>query len=232
MKLTFFGGVGEATGANYILESTATKPAGADAPPRIMIDCGLHQGSHYATKENFEPFPYDPKTDRRSFHHTRAPRSHRPLAESRERPGFTGKIYSTPATKDFAELMLLDSEHILDKEAEREHQSPLYDATDDIAHVALWHGLDYHQQVTVGHFTIEPFDAGHILGSAIHQNQWKAARRSSSPATSAISRRSIIKPTEMIDTVANDPRTVDYCVIESTYGDRMHENVDQRREDA
>ena len=53
MKLTFYGGTGEATGANYILESGET---------RIMIDCGLHQGGHYAERENFESFPYDPKT--------------------------------------------------------------------------------------------------------------------------------------------------------------------------
>ena len=53
MKLTFYGGVGEATGANYILESGKTK---------VMVDCGLHQGSHYAERENFDPFPYDPQS--------------------------------------------------------------------------------------------------------------------------------------------------------------------------
>ena len=52
MQLTFYGGTGEATGSNYILESGGTK---------IMIDCGLHQGSHYADRENFDPFAYDPK---------------------------------------------------------------------------------------------------------------------------------------------------------------------------
>ena len=53
MKLTFYGGTGEATGSNYLLESGDTS---------IMIDCGLHQGSHYAETENFQPFAYDPKT--------------------------------------------------------------------------------------------------------------------------------------------------------------------------
>ena len=62
MKLTFYGGCGEATGANYILESGGTK---------IMIDCGLHQGSHYAERENFEPFAYDPTQSRRFSSPTR-----------------------------------------------------------------------------------------------------------------------------------------------------------------
>ena len=50
MKLAFYGGTGEATGSNYLLESGGT---------RILIDCGLHQGSHYAETENFQPFPYE-----------------------------------------------------------------------------------------------------------------------------------------------------------------------------
>ena len=72
MKLTFYGGTGEATGSNYILESGGTP---------IMIDCGLHQGGHYAETENFEPFAYDPKEHRRGFYHAFAPGPYRPPAE-------------------------------------------------------------------------------------------------------------------------------------------------------
>src|SRR5579862_7290824 len=98
MKLTFYGGTGEATGANYVLESAGTK---------IMVDCGLHQGSHFAEKENFEPFPYDVASISAVFI-THSHLDHIGRLPSLVRAGFKGTIYSTSATKDFAELMLLD----------------------------------------------------------------------------------------------------------------------------
>jgi metallo-beta-lactamase family protein len=191
-----------------------------------MIDCGLHQGSHYADRENFEPFPYDVKSVAAVFI-THSHLDHIGRLPSLVRAGFAGKIYSTGATKDFAELMLLDSEHLLAKEAEREARPPLYN-TEDVEHVRrLWEGLQYHQAISVGPFNIELFDAGHILGSAIIKVQV-----TENGATKIIIFSGdlgnfpapIIKPTEMIDT------PVDYCVIESTYGDRVHDNVDGRKE--
>src|ERR1700742_805131 len=119
MKLTFWGGTGEATGANYILEAVNADGPNAGSPTRIMVDCGLHQGSHYADRENFEPFSYDPKTISAVFI-THSHLDHIGRLPSLVRAGFAGKIYSTGPTKDFAELMLIDSEHLLAKEAERE----------------------------------------------------------------------------------------------------------------
>lgn len=212
MKLTFYGGVGEATGANYILES-------GDA--RIMVDCGLHQGGHYAEKQNFEPFPYDAKHVAAVFV-THAHLDHIGRLPSLVRAGFAGTIYSTTATKDFSELMLLDSEHILSKEAEREKRPSLYTARDIEVVERLWRGLHYHEPVTVGPFTVELFDAGHILGSAIVRVEAEgktvvfSGDLGNFPAP-------IIKPTEMMN-------AADYCIVESTYGDRIHENVDKRRE--
>lgn len=212
MKLTFYGGTGEATGANYVVESGATK---------LMVDCGLHQGSHYAERENFDPFPYDPKTITAVFV-THSHLDHIGRLPSLVKAGFKGPIYSTSATKDFAELMLLDSEHLLSKEAEREHRPPLY-TEEDIAQVMeQWRGLNYHATVPVGDFSAELFDAGHILGSAIIRIQAEgktivfSGDLGNTPAP-------IIQPTETLD-------AADYCVIESTYGDRIHQNVDARRE--
>jgi len=211
MKLTFYGGTGEATGANYILESGGTK---------IMVDCGLHQGGHYAEKENFEPFSYEAKEVSAVFI-THSHLDHIGRLPSLVRAGFKGTIYSTNPTKDFAELMLLDSEHLLAAEALREHRPLLY-TDQDITNVErLWRGLSYHEPVTVGPFTIELFDAGHILGSAIVKIRAEgktivfSGDLGNFPAP-------IIQPTEMID-------AADYCVIESTYGDRVHADVDQRR---
>jgi metallo-beta-lactamase family protein len=212
MRLTFYGGVGEATGANYILESGGTK---------IMIDCGLHQGSHIADRQNFEPFPYDAKSIAAVFV-THAHLDHTGRLPSLYRAGFKGTIYSTGATKDFSELMLIDSQHILAQEAEREGRPPLYGDHDIMDVLRIWEGISYHKPVTVGPFTAELFDAGHILGSAIIKIQAEgktiifSGDLGNYPAP-------IIQPTEMIS-------AADYCVVESTYGDRVHENVDGRRE--
>jgi metallo-beta-lactamase family protein len=212
MKLTFYGGVGEATGANYILESNETK---------VMVDCGLHQGSHYAERENFEPFPYDAAGISAVFI-THSHLDHIGRLPSLVKAGFKGAIYSTSATRDFAELMLLDSEHLLSKEAEREKRPPLYTSEDIERTMSQWRGLNYHAKVSVGDFEVDLFDAGHILGSAIIRIKVEgktivfSGDLGNTPAP-------IIQPTETID-------AADYCVIESTYGDRVHANVDQRRE--
>jgi metallo-beta-lactamase family protein len=212
MQLTFYGGTGEATGSNYILESGGTK---------IMIDCGLHQGSHYADRENFEPFAYDPKEVTAVFI-THSHLDHIGRLPSLVLAGFKGAIYSTHATRDFAELMLADSEHLLAKEAEREARPLLY-RDDDIAKVtALWKGLKYHEPVEVGPFKVELYDAGHILGSAIIHVECEGKTIVFSGDLGNIP-SPLIKPTEKIP-------AADYCLIESTYGDRVHEDISRRRE--
>jgi metallo-beta-lactamase family protein len=212
MKLTFCGGAGEVTGSNYLLEVQ---------DKRILIDCGLHQGTHYAERHNFEPFPYEPKSIEAVFV-THSHLDHVGLLPKLEKDGFQGKIYSTDPTRDCAELILLDSEHILGKEAEREAKPPLYVEADITRLMRQWHGVPYHQPVTVGPFTVTLFDAGHILGSASIQVEAEGKRiifsgdLGNTPAP-------IIQPTEYFS-------SADYCLVESAYGDRVHENEDQRRE--
>lgn len=212
MRLTFYGGAQSVTGANYLLETKHAK---------ILIDCGLEQGSHFAERKNFEPFPYRPDqidavliTHAHIDHTGRIPKLYK--------DGFRGRIFSTDPTRDFAQFLLLDSEHILSREAEREKRPPLYEATDVEEVFRIWEGRTYHESETVGDVTFEFFDAGHVLGSAIIRvkAEGKAIVFSGDlgnfPAP-------IIKPTETIG-------YADYCLIESTYGDRVHEGVDERRE--
>jgi metallo-beta-lactamase family protein len=224
MKLTFYGGAGEVTGSDYLLESGGVN---------ILIDCGLHQGTHLAEKQNFEAFPYDPKSITAVFV-THSHLDHIGRLPKLVKDGFTGTIYSTGATKDFAELMLLDSEHILGEEAKREARPPLYVESDVEHTMAKWRGVDYHAQVTVGPFTVTPYDAGHILGSASYKI---TAEGPTSPEGLRGARKSVVfsgdlgnTPAPIIKPTEVPPGPVDYCLVESAYGNRVHENEDQRRE--
>jgi metallo-beta-lactamase family protein len=212
MKLTFHGGAGQVTGSNFLLETEKTK---------VLIDCGLHQGSNFCEKHNFEPFPYDPKsisavlvTHGHIDHIGRIPK----LVKA----GFTGTIYSTPPTKDIAEFLLLDSEHLLSEEAKKRKRPVLYDAA-DIAHaMAAWKGVSYHERIQVGDITAELYDAGHILGSSSICIEAEGKRIVFSGDLGNMP-EPLIKPIEYFD-------RADYVLIESTYGGRTHEELDRRRE--
>ncbi len=222
MKLTFYGGAKSVTGANYLLELES--PRSSASSPRksaILVDCGLQQGGYFAEKQNFEPFAYNPSEIEAVFI-THAHIDHIGRLPKLLKDGFRGDVYSTPATRDFAELMLLDSENILNKEAAREGRPSLY-STDDVSRLMNhWKGIEYHQPMEFGGFKIEFFDAGHILGSAIIkiEAEGKAIVFSGDLGNSPAP---IIQPTEKIS-------SADYCLIESAYGDRLHEPADKRRE--
>lgn len=213
MRLTFWGGTKEVSGANYLLES--------DKGTKILIDCGLIQGSRFAEKRNFDSFPYNPK-EIDSVLITHSHIDHIGRLPKLWRDGFGGIIYSTSPTKDFSELLLLDSEHILSEEAKEFGRDPLYTVDDIIETLKIWRKVDYHNKFNINDFEIEFFDAGHILGSAIIviKNQDKTIVFSGDlgnwPAP-------IINPTEKIN-------YADYLVIESTYGNKIHQKQQQEEE--
>jgi len=218
MKLTFYGGAGVVTGVNYGLEAAVD----GGKKVKILVDCGLQQGGNFAEKKNFEPFPYDPAAvDFVLITHAHI--DHIGLLPKLFKAGFRGKIFSTHPTHDFAELMLLDSEHILYREAERVGKDPLYSASDIAAMMKFWEGVNYHQIVDLGGVKAEFYNAGHILGSAF-------IRVTAEGKTVVFSGDLGNYPAPIIKTTEKIPPT-DYCLIESTYGDRVHENVDTRREE-
>lgn len=210
MKLTFYGGAGEVTGSNYMLESGDTK---------IMIDCGLHQGSHFCEKHNWNPFEYDPKSVSAIFI-THAHIDHTGRLPKIIKDGFHGKVYSTPPTRDFANVLLLDSEHMLIDAAERFKLPVLYGVREIEELMARWEGLKYHESVQVGPFKITPYSAGHILGSSSYLIECEGKKivfsgdLGNSPAP-------IIGPYEMF----KEEDGIDYCVIESAYGSRFHDPI-------
>lgn len=217
MKLTFYGGARSVTGANYLLETESSEQT-----TKILIDCGLHQGSSYCEKHNFGKFPYKPEEISAVFI-THAHIDHTGRLPQLYRAGFRGAIYSTPPTKDFAELLLLDSEHILKKESERHRRPVLYEAKDVNETMKLWQKRAYHENIKVGDFEVEFYDAGHILGSA--SISVSAERKTivfsgdlgNTPAP-------LIKQTEY-------PKEADYALMESVYGGRVHERSKERKDE-
>lgn len=214
MILTFYGGTKTVTGANYLLETKEAK---------VLIDCGLIQGEHFLEKQNLEPFPYNAKeidavfvTHAHIDHTGRLPRLYK--------EGFRGEIFSTPPTRDFAEQLLIDSEHLLSKEAEQKNEPQLYTLADVNETIKLWHTVKYRQKMDFKDLEIEFYDAGHILGSSsIVFTEKTSGKKIAFSGDLGNVAMPMVKDTEKI-------KGVDYALIESAYGGRLHENMASRKD--
>lgn len=172
-----------------------------------------------AEDKNREPFPYDPKTITALFV-THAHLDHIGRIPQLVRDGFRGAIYSTAPTKEIAELSLIDSLGVLEKEARGSNLPPMYHAEDVTRALGLWQTKDYHETVTLGDFAITLKDSGHILGSTMFEFVYRGKKivftgdLGNSPAP-------LLEDTEPIT-------DADYLVMESVYGDRNHEDRSSR----
>jgi metallo-beta-lactamase family protein len=213
MKLKFLGAAGMVTGSSYLIESGGEK---------ILIDCGLIQGEAYCDRRNFEPFAYDPKEIKAVFV-THSHIDHSGLLPKLVKAGYNGPIYSTPPTRDCAYELLLDSEDILKREAEKSGLPPLYLAPDVEATMKLWQGIVYGQIITTAGFKVHFQNAGHILGSSSAVIEAEGKKLVISGDLGNIN-PPLIRERDLI------PADSDYCLIESSYGDREHEDFSERRE--
>lgn len=172
-----------------------------------------------ADDENRKPFPYDPKTITALFV-THAHLDHIGRIPQLVRDGFRGVIYSTAPTKEIAELSLIDSLGVLEKEARRTNQPLMYKEEDVQRALSLWQTKGYHEEIKIGDFTVVAKDSGHILGSAMFEFSYQGKKivftgdLGNSPAP-------LLEDTEpVID--------ADYLIMESVYGDRNHEDRSAR----
>lgn len=197
-----------------MLEDAATKK-------RILIDCGLLQSRHTCEDSNWSAFPYDPKTiDVLVVTHAHI--DHVGKIPRLVKEGFTGKILSTEATKAIAGPMLEDSVELMAHEGERCGKGALYDQHDIPRAMALWEGIGYHQPVELpGGYTLEFFNAGHILGAAMARIT--RADRSIMFTGDLGGGNSPILPK------LENPSDLNYLVMESVYGDVVRKD-DNRRE--
>ena len=223
IKISFFGGTEEVTGSNYLLEIGGEASLGR-GKTRILVDCGLFQGSRVAEEKNSDPFPYKPSSID-ALLITHAHLDHVGRIPKLVKEGFKGKIYSTYPTKDFAQLMLIDSLGVLEKEAKRHNGArPIYQEEDVEKAMSLWEAKNYRENFEIGGVNILFKDAGHILGSAIieitdSKNGESGAKKKKLVFSGDLgnSPEPLIKPTETVNDTS-------FMVIESTYGDRLHED--------
>src|SRR3989344_3842082 len=143
LSVTFYGGVEEVTGANFVLEIK-----NGNQSNKIAVDCGLSQGSEFSEEKNREPFPYNP-AEIETLLITHAHIDHIGRVPKFVREGFKGKIISTPETKSLAEYMLADAEHLMDEESRRNGVLPIYDKKDVEDSMVLWQGISYGQNFEV-----------------------------------------------------------------------------------
>lgn len=210
LKLTFCGGTGTVTGANFLLEGNGKK---------FLIDCGLEQGTLSADQNNWDAFPYDPKEIDILFI-THGHIDHIGLIPKLIHEGFQGKIVSTIPTRDITEAMLEDTDHLLSHDVIH-HLDLIYIMENTKKAMALWEVLDYHQVMNVDHgFQFSYKDSGHILGSGMLEVVYNGKKivftgdLGNSPSP-------LLRDTEKIT-------DADYMIMESVYGDRNHEDRDVR----
>lgn len=225
MRITFMGAAETVTGSCYLVETELTS---------FLVDCGMHQGSAIETKLNRVPFPFAVnQIDFMLLTHAHIDHSGR--IPKLFVDGFDKDIYTTKATAELCGIMLPDSGHIQEMEqewqsrknirADKPAEEPLYTMQDGIDACRLFKKVLYDTEFRPSpDVRVIMRDAGHILGSAIieiwiSEDNGKGQEETKIVFSGDLGNKGI--------PIMRDPTIIDgtdYLVIESTYGDRLHEN--------
>jgi len=227
MKLTFWGAAGTVTGSMHLVEADGK---------RILLDCGLYQGRRKEAEKKNRHLPFSGSSiDTVVLSHAHI--DHSGNLPSLVKNGFAGPICSTPATIDLCGWMLRDTAHIQEHDAEflnkrLEHRKqmglengrvvPLYTMADAEATLPLFQPVGYHApHALTPHVAYEAYDAGHILGSScvvLSDGSGAAPVRLAFSGDVGRPHMPIIRAPETLP-------PVEYLILESTYGNRLHKDA-------
>lgn len=205
VSITFHGGAQEVTGACYELRHKDTV---------ILIDCGLFQGQKAMNEENYKKFRFHPK-EIKAVIITHSHIDHIGRLPKLVSEGFRGTVYSTLPTKELSRVLLEDEMHFF------KNEEPLYTEKDVASIINKWKELSYRDYTSIGDVGIILHDAGHILGSAmieIHAGPKRILFTGDLGNVPSV----LLSPPEQI------PRDTQYLFTESTYGNKVHQDVENR----
>jgi len=217
-KITFLGAAGTVTGSKYLVEAEGK---------RLLVDCGLFQGSKELTQRNWEKLPVDPATiDWVVLTHAHI--DHTGYLPRLVRAGYRGPIYANPATRELCGLLLPDSAHLQEEDAQfaakkgySSHKPPLPLYTVDESKAALEQFKDIPRAASFTispQFTVRGHDAGHILGSS-----WlELTITENGKQILVVFSGDLGRYGEPILNDPEPPARADFLLCESTYGDRDH----------
>ncbi len=217
-RLSFLGATGTVTGSRYLVER---------GTQRLLVDCGLFQGLKALRLRNWSEFPVAPAKIQHVLL-THAHLDHSGYLPKLLREGFTGSIHASAATRDLCDILLRDSASIQEEEAAHANHGgwskhkpsmPLYTIEDAAAVLHRFKAARWHEAIKLDKGTHATFRrAGHILGAAsVHLDLG---------GTSILFSGDLGRNQDVLLPDPEPPMAADYVLIESTYGNRLHENID------
>ena len=223
-RITFYGAAGTVTGSRHLLDIRGQ---------RVLIDSGLFQGKKANRLKNWEDFPVDPGSiDKILITHAHI--DHTGYLPRLVKQGFTGPVYCTHATQELLKVLLMDSAHLQEEDARWANKKgfsrhkkalPLYDSRDAEDTLQLLIGQNFGDNLWLDDCTRVKFrDAGHILGaSMIDIRVAEKEKRKKILFSGDLGRADELilrEPVQAFD--------IDYLILESTYGDRLHKDQDPK----
>lgn len=224
-----FGAAREVTGACI---SVITK-----AKEKVLIDCGMFQGGKERVMENYQDFGFDPK-EYDALLLTHAHLDHCGRIPKLVKEGFDGVIYAVDAAKDLAEVVMLDAAKVAAEDTYHKNQiraeqglpprEPIYTEIDVKKTMKLFVGIKYDKEIRITKdITAKFYDAGHILGASSIQLKIVEGKETKFVVFSGDIGQANAILVKNIEPIAK----ADYVFIESTYGDRIHPPIEQRKKE-
>ncbi|MCI0412490.1 MBL fold metallo-hydrolase [bacterium] len=221
MKISFYGAAQTVTGSRFLIETPEKK---------VLVDCGLFQGPRIWKERNWAKLPFEP-AGLDCVVLTHAHIDHAGFLPRFAKLGFRGPVICTPATADLLSLLLPDSGHIQEEDAAFANKKkytrhdpalPLYTEEDAKKVLEQLQQLEYYKPVQLSsNLSFSFLRAGHILGSAMIEFRYRDK--------TILFTGDLGRPSQFLIKRPDEVRSADYLVMESTYGNRLHQRVDVKK---